>query len=187
MANINETLHQIMTKQNMLMDKLESIMSEITDTTESPLPRKRNPASDDIGGIKWIPVSQLFTVWASSPFSELQPPQNFGVQSIITLDSEYAVLTESQAQEIIDKTKVEDIVWQSEKTDCDNIARYFSSLVSVMFGINSVGVVDALDEGHSYCVFLLQDGDNIYLRGFEPQTDKWRDDVRPQKGWIHFT
>ena len=140
-----------------------------------------------IGDVRWISVQELIGVWQKSPFGGMRPPsKNWGVQSLMSLDSEYAVLTMAQADQIIRETEVEDIVWSKEKTDCDNISRYFAARVAVVYGLNCVAVVDAIDEGHSYNAFLLHDGDQVSLRGFEPQTDQWRDDVEPRQGWIHF-
>ena len=150
-------------------------------------PAKRTPVNSELGDIKWIPVSELIDVWLASPFGKMRPPsENWGSQSLMSLDREYAVLTLEQAKRILAETVVDDIVWQSEKTDCDNIARYMAARVSILYGVNAVAVVDAIDEGHSYCAFLLHDDGEPYLRAFEPQTDQWRDDVEPKEGWIHF-
>ena len=148
----------------------------------------RNSVVRSIGDVQWVPVNDLIQVWLKSPFGKMKPPPgNWGTQSLMSLDREYAALTLGQAQQILDETRVDDVAWQAEKTDCDNIARYMASRVAVMYGLNSVAVVDAIDEGHSYCAFLLHDSEgNTYLRGFEPQTDQWRDDVEPKLGWIHF-
>ena len=150
-------------------------------------PPKRTPVKSDLGAVMWISVQELIDVWLASPFGKMRPPsENWGRQSLMSLDMEYAVLSTEQAQRILDETKVDDVVWQSEKTDCDNIARYMAARVSILYGVNAVAVVDAIDEGHSYCAFLLHNGGDPYLRAFEPQTDQWRDDVAPTLGWIHF-
>lgn len=158
---------------------------------EAPAPDRtanRNPVASNIGDVKWVPVNDLIQVWLKSSFGKMKPPsKNWGTQSLMSLDREYAALTQDQAQRILDETRVDDVVWQAEKTDCDNIARYMASRVAILYGLNSVAVVDAIDEGHSYCAFLLHDeAGKVYLRGFEPQTDQWRDDVEPKQGWIHF-
>ncbi|MDE2901771.1 MAG: hypothetical protein OXP73_01950 [Chloroflexota bacterium] len=157
--------------------------------TPQPLKKisRRPPVSHALGRVRWISVQELIGVWQASPFGQMRPPSdNWGRQSLMSLDSEYAVLMPDQAQRILDETKVDDVVWKSEKTDCDNIARYMAARVSILYGVNAVAVVDAIDEGHSYCAFLLHDGGEPYLRAFEPQTDQWRDNVQPKQGWIHF-
>lgn len=136
----------------------------------------------------WHSVQDVINAWAKSQFGGMRPPNQeaFGRQSIITLDSQYASITQEDADMILQETNVDDIVWQENKTDCDNIAAYMASRVSVIYGLNSVAIVDAIDEGHSYCAFLLRDINGTpYFRAFEPQTDQWRDDVRPKLGWFH--
>ena len=155
-------------------------------TRKNPGPK---PELDNkLGEIKWITVQDLIKVWQNSPYAKMKPPSSvFGTQSIITLDSEYAALTEAQATLIITDTDVDQITWSSEKTDCDNISRYMAASVSIEYGVNAVGVVDGIDQGHSHNVFILTDGDRIYFRAFEPQTDQWRsDDDVPKVGWVHF-
>ena len=190
-----EGLDKKLSKALFIMEKLGEELdidfNEDQSSSAEPVPKesppRSNDVSDELGEVEWIPVSDLIKVWSASPFGRMLPPSAvWGTQSIITLDREYAVLTPDQANQIIDETSVDDIVWQSEKTDCDNISRYFASRVSVLYGVNSVGVIDSIDEGHSYCAFLMRDEDGIKLRGFEPQTDQWRDDVEPTRGWVTF-
>ena len=166
--------------------------AEEPEQEEAPVPQNmhksnRDGVPKDIGEVLWIGVHDLVKVWMKSQFGQMRPPsKNFGVQSFLSLDSKYAALTEAQANKILQDTKVDDVVWQENKVDCDNISRYMASRVSVLYRLNSIGVVDAIDEAHSYCVFILHDNGRVYLRAFEPQTDQWRDNVSPKQGWIHF-
>ena len=187
--NIAAILREVRAGQNQTQEMVRRVLAAL-DVEEKPRtkPRKRNPIAQELGDVLWVPVDEVFRVFAESPFAGMRPPgENFGVQAIKSLDSQYAALTPVQASKIIDETKVNDVVWQAERTDCDNISIYFAGVVSVKYGVNSVAIVDAIDEGHSYNAFLLRDeADNLSLRGFEPQTDQWRDDVMPQSGWIEF-
>ena len=149
----------------------------------------RNPVRRDFDEeVLWISVNELIEVWLRSPFGKMVPPPgNWGTQSLMSSDTEYAAVTLCQAEQILKETTIDDITWQENKTDCDNISMYMAARVAVLYGLNCVAIVDAIDEGHSYCAFLLRDeNDDVYLRGFEPQTDQWRDDVEPKLGWIHF-
>lgn len=58
-----------------------------------------------------------------------------------------------------------------DRWDCDNYADLFRVLVSVTFGLNTVGTV--FNTQHAFNVVLAEDG----LHFFEPQTNTWVTDL----------
>jgi hypothetical protein len=58
-----------------------------------------------------------------------------------------------------------------DRWDCDNFADLFRVLVSVAFGLNTVGTV--LNQQHAWNVVVAEDG----LHWFEPQTGVWVTDL----------
>ena len=184
----------IISRINEMEAKLDLILGELgiagAEAQTAPVARKLNREQivEMVGAVETFSASELISIWQASPFKGMAPPDGeaFGKQSLIMHDEEYAAVTLEQAQRILDVTPVDEVVWKKDKTDCDNIANYMASLVAVKYGLNSIGVVSDLDEGHSYCAFLLHGENGVYLRGFEPQTDQWRDDVAPKSGWIRF-
>lgn len=103
----------------------------------------------------------------------LQAVPGLGLQ-MVGLDKYFWLLTADDWQEIIDETKVDQVRYVAERSDCDNYAIAFAGIAALRYGSNSAGIaVDFLGK-HAYNVIPVDTGDGIEIRIFEPQTDQWR-------------
>lgn len=93
------------------------------------------------------------------------------VQPFRLTDSEYKVVTRDMLDRIIRETKVDEIQYEAEEYDCEDIARKFVTRCSDL-GINSVGRVFSWSGGHSFCIAIIHDGDDLEIVFIEPQTDE---------------
>ena len=92
---------------------------------------------------------------------------------VIGLDAEFWILPPEHWDEIIAETKVDQVRYVSERSDCENFAQAFSGLAGLRYGINTAGF--ALDNGgrHAYNLIPVDVGGAVKIRLFEPQSDKW--------------
>lgn len=58
----------------------------------------------------------------------------------------------------------------TDKFDCDKFAMYFKTRMSLLFGMNAIGVILDYGSGHAYNVVLFKGYDDPFL--YEPQTDE---------------
>ena len=86
-------------------------------------------------------------------------------------DKYYKVLPIDRIQLVLDKTKVDEIEWEAEEYDCDDIARKLVTRC-VDLGINSVGRIMSWSGEHAFCIAIVYDGDELDFVFIEPQTDE---------------
>ena len=116
-------------------------------------------------------INEIFNFVRSRP--ELRDARDpYGGQSFRSKDAEYYVVSRSTVEQIINETEVDTIEWVADKTDCDDIAKYFSALMSVRYGLNSFGVATSYDGGHAFSFALIHEGGKLNVVWFEPQTDE---------------
>lgn len=98
--------------------------------------------------------------------------KNFGI-SVSQADTSYYFTSWDNWRKIIDVLNpiAKNFVWEAERFDCDNRASLMSSLISLLFRINTCGKVycDVYDAGNGkykythYCNMIVDDAGNCYL------------------------
>lgn len=97
----------------------------------------------------------------------------YGGQAFQVADSQYFIPTETMLHRVLRETEVDTIDWVAEKTDCEDIAKYFAALVSVKLGFNAIGIACSADGGHAFSFSIARtQRDALKIIWFEPQTDR---------------
>jgi len=82
-------------------------------------------------------------------------------------DGTYYATTRRDVERIADRfTWIKAVPYRHDTFDCENFARLFKALVALRYGVSAVGIVTDYKAAHAYLVFILTDGETVYV---EPQ------------------
>ena len=105
---------------------------------------------------------------------------NFGTKVIrpLALDSKYYTVTAVEFEHMKRIDLVDKAIYLANRFDCDDFAITSKSMMALLFGINSIGLVIDNVGHHAYNVVIFSDG---YVKFYEPQTDEEIDIVTHSK------
>ena len=93
------------------------------------------------------------------------------MQAFRFTDGTYRVPTREMFQRIVDETKIDEIEWVAEKSDCEDISLRFNARC-IELGLNSCGRVMSWSGGHCFIIAVVRDEEGLGFACLEPQTDK---------------
>jgi len=82
------------------------------------------------------------------------------------LDGEYFTASRHDFEQIRALDVIENLPYRPARFDCENYAFLFQTIVALVFGVNTVGVVLDFEAGHAYNIVYTNGGS---LRLYEPQ------------------
>lgn len=96
---------------------------------------------------------------------------NYGtkVTRPLALDSKYYTVTSVEFAHMKRIDLVDKAIYLANRFDCDDFAITSKSMMALLFGVNSVGIVIDNVGHHAYNLVVFSDG---YVKFYEPQTDE---------------
>ena len=95
-----------------------------------------------------------------------------GLENVVLLDGEYAVLPEDEMLACATATHTSLQKYRKDYFDCDKFARLFWARFPLLFGVNSTGIFLNYAGRHAFNMALVQTGKGgLAVRIVEPQSD----------------
>jgi len=92
------------------------------------------------------------------------------VEEAYFLDGQYWTASRRDFEQIRALDVIENLPYRPARFDCENYAFLFQTIVALVFGINTVGVVLDFEAGHAYNI-IYTNGGNLKL--YEPQDGEY--------------
>ena len=108
-----------------------------------------------------VTVHDVVDAFRKSSFTSLQPR--------FESDAKYRALSDGNWERLLYWANLSRHKWVAEYRDCDDFARYCRGKLSVMALANGCGVLLDSSGGHAFNFAIVDRGDEIELRAFEPQ------------------
>lgn len=152
----------------------------VEDTSEdaAPFSELRSAISEDASLFTAGDVMQAYlkhpelikareTVWDMDSGKERK------MQPVRLTDGNFKVLTKPMIEQVVAETKIDEVEWAADVSDCEDICLRFNSRC-LELGFNSCGRVMSWAGQHCFIVFLYRDETNkLGFLFFEPQTDQF--------------
>ena len=97
------------------------------------------------------------------------------VQAFRFTDGTFMVPTREAFEQLVKDTKIDEIEWVQDVSDCEDIALRFNAKC-IELGMNSCGRVMSWSGGHCFIIAVVRDGDSLGFAFLEPQTDQFLTD-----------
>lgn len=103
----------------------------------------------------------------------METGEHVKVQPIRLTDGNYKVVSMATIEEVAKQTKIDQVEWVADVSDCEDICLRFNSRC-LELGMNSCGRIMSWSGNHCFIVFLYRTEDNqVNFAFFEPQTDQF--------------
>jgi len=119
-------------------------------------------------------------IWPQLSLKEFLQDQ-LGKKVYALFDQKYYFVPWGDWQNLIEVDWVDTKTYLKDRRDCDNFSFAFASRMSILYGLNTAGVVRAerYDRetgekvGHLFNAIVTREGGQFKLYWYEPQTDQW--------------